>query len=41
MNESGTKCWFMSTVWVSAPSDTSETEAIDEASSVSTLIDEP
>ena len=38
---SGTKCWFMSIWWVSVPSETRLTAAIDEASGVDTEIVEP
>ena len=38
---SGTKCWFMSIWWVSVPSDTRLTAAIDAASGVDTEMVEP
>src|SRR2546423_696720 len=41
VNDSGTKCWFMSSWWVSAPSDTRLTARIEAASGVDTAIEPP
>ena len=38
VKRSGTKCWSMSTWWVSAPSETRLTAMIDAASGVVTVI---